>query len=148
MPIIKGRHQEDIDLFHENIYRLYAKDDILKHWRRYIPVNIQTVIAKGNCVIIEDISTDNALVIAALYMREINDFIETTWYDKKNKKLYLLHHSLSTKWRNVLEIDIKYKINKLVQKIILMKTYNNIVDDFQSYPLFNIAIDIGRSGAT
>lgn len=148
MPIVHSRNQEDITPFYESIYKLFAKGEILGHWHRYIPFNMQTVISKGECVIVEGITEDEALVLSALYMREINDFVETTWYDKKSKKLYLLHHALSTKWRNILKGDIKNKINNLVQKILLMKVYNNIVDDFQGYPLFDEYTDFGRSGAS
>ena len=147
MPEIRERSAADAIAFYPATFKIFTKNEIENAWQRK-PSHIDHAIDSGKCITIEDREPKDALVIAALFMREINDHVGTTWFDTETKSLYLLFYSVSTKWQGSPDDLLPRLVAELVEKILRKYVIYNIVDDFQGYPLFRDIKDAGRSGAT
>lgn len=149
MPILAERCPEDITPHYPKIYKLYNRAEIDREWRDR-PIYLDNIIKLGKCIIIEDVDIADAYILAAIFIREIVERIDVTWYDYKTMKLYLCYAILPSKWDKAPEYEVVQKAKEVIKKIMTKNVIYNIVDDFQGYPLLGPPRknDLGRSGAT
>lgn len=149
MPIIAERKIEDISTHYPPTYRLFSKPELTRAWNTK-PDYIKTLVKSEKCLTIQGIDIADAYVVAAIFMREIVERVEMTWYDRDNMTLYLCYIALTSKWDNHIGDAAAIKAKEVVKRIISRPSIYNIVDDFQGYPLLapTTRRNIGRSGAT
>lgn len=128
MPILKTTVRHDMDY----AYRLYEKAEIRSAWKVHKESNIKD-ICMGNKRYLScaAICEDEALVLNALLMREIDNSPANFYYNKEWKRLFM--HCFSTEMD---EIAVEKCYDKIIYEFVGRTCLKDISSDLDGHPLF------------
>jgi hypothetical protein len=134
MAIVTTRVEDKNRSYIKTSYKVYSKHEIMSCWKQSSPMSIEELDETGNYVTFHTENVVEAITIAALYVREVNSILESTYYDIENKVLFLTFDIFKYAISNVIIMNraiIREKIDEIIKRCLKSKSISLIeVDKF------------------